>query len=133
MGINGVFAQKQHMDSNRTSKEKKATGCHWVSQDKHEAYGNVQCHKACLIAKCHFEKRKNYDEVFVPIVKQGSTRILLSIAVFGIIHEELSDIFRELFSIVRKKRFIYSNQQVLKSQGKQKQQKSIYKLKQAIK
>jgi hypothetical protein len=60
---------------------KKAIGCKWVYKLKTSSDGTVQRYKARLVAQGFSQKYgDDYDQVFAPVVKQSTTRILLSLA-----------------------------------------------------
>lgn len=60
---------------------KQAIGCKWVYKLKLDDKGNVCRYKARLVAKGYSQKYgENYDEVFAPVARSTTFRILLSIA-----------------------------------------------------
>ena len=62
-------------------KDKKAIGSKWVFKVKYDQDGTVQRYKACLVAQ-GFDQRyeSDYDEVFAPVARARTIRILLSVA-----------------------------------------------------
>ena len=62
-------------------KDKKAIGSKWVFKVKYDQDGTVQRYKACLVAQ-GFDQRygSDYDEVFAPVARASTFRILLSVA-----------------------------------------------------
>ena len=61
---------------------RKAVGCKWVFKLKHDVDGRVKRFKACLVAKGYAQKYGiDYDEIFLPVVRFSSIRLLLAFAV----------------------------------------------------
>lgn len=62
-------------------KDRKAIGCKWVFKVKTNEKGEIDRFKARLVAQGFSQKfGVDYDEVFAPVVKQSTFRILLSLA-----------------------------------------------------
>lgn len=62
-------------------KGRKAVGCKWLFKVKTNQKGEIDRYKARLVAQGFSQKfGVDYDEVFAPVVKQSTFRILLSIA-----------------------------------------------------
>jgi hypothetical protein len=60
---------------------KRAIGCKWVFTIKHTPDGKVERYKARLVAKGYSQTYGvDYDEMFAPVAKMNSVRILISIA-----------------------------------------------------
>ncbi|WJZ84626.1 hypothetical protein VitviT2T_004223 [Vitis vinifera] len=60
---------------------KKPVGCHWIYIVKYKADGNIEQFKARLVAKGYTQTYGNdYTDIFVPITKINTVRVLLSLA-----------------------------------------------------
>lgn len=65
----------------RLPKDRKAIGCKWVYKTKTDASGKVTRYKARLVAQGFSQKfGTDYDQVFAPVARQTTFRVLLSIA-----------------------------------------------------
>ena len=61
--------------------DKKAIGCKWLFKTKRDEHGRVVRHKARIVAQGFTQKfGTDYDEVFAPVAKQVTFRVLLTIA-----------------------------------------------------
>lgn len=61
---------------------RKAIGCKWVFKVKENPDGTVHKHKAKLVEKgFHQIPRFDFNEIFSPVVKPTTIRIILSIAI----------------------------------------------------
>jgi Reverse transcriptase (RNA-dependent DNA polymerase) len=62
-------------------KDKKAMGVKWVYKIKRGADGSINRYKAHLVAKGYKQKHDiNYDEVFAPVARLDTVRMLISLA-----------------------------------------------------
>ncbi|GJW41660.1 putative RNA-directed DNA polymerase [Tanacetum coccineum] len=60
---------------------KKTVGCRWIYIVKLDSKGNIDRYKARLVAKGYTQKyRIDYGDMFAPVVKMNTIRILISIA-----------------------------------------------------
>lgn len=60
---------------------KKTIRFKWVYKIKCNAYGSIERHKVCLVAKgCALTKGINYMDTFTPVAKMIILRLLLAIA-----------------------------------------------------
>jgi hypothetical protein len=63
-------------------RDKKTVGCKWVFSVKYKADGSIERYKARLVAKGFTQTYgMDYQEMFAPVTKINSIRVLLSLAV----------------------------------------------------
>lgn len=59
----------------------KLIGLKWVFKLKKDPEGNVVKHKACLVAKGYVQRKGiGYDEVFIPVARLDTVRLLLALS-----------------------------------------------------
>jgi hypothetical protein len=69
-------------DVNDLPKNQKAIGLKWVFKVKKDPNGNVVKHKARLVAKGYAQRQGvDFDEVFAPVARIETVRVLLALAV----------------------------------------------------
>lgn len=85
--IDAMKEEMQAMQSNNTWElcelpdGRNAIGCKWIFKAKTDANGNVNRYKARLVAQGFSQKfGTDYDQVFAPVARQTTFRILLSVA-----------------------------------------------------
>jgi hypothetical protein len=75
----------------------RAIGLKWVYKVKKDADGNVLRHKARLVAKGYVQRHGvDYDEVFAPVARLESVRLLLALAAgsgWGVHHMDVKSAF----------------------------------------
>ena len=58
----------------------KRIGVKRVYKTKYNEHGEIDKHKACLVAKCYSEKHEiDYTEVFTPITRMDTVRIIIAL------------------------------------------------------
>jgi hypothetical protein len=103
---NWVAAMKEELSSIRDNKTwslvelprgHRAIGLKWVYKVKRDENGNIVKYKARLVAKGYVQQPGiNFDEVFAPVARLESVRLLLAIAVhhgWGIHHMDVKSAF----------------------------------------
>ena len=62
-------------------REKGPVGCKWVFTIKYKANGSLERYKARLVVKSYTQTYGvDYQEIFTPIAKMNTVRVLLSLA-----------------------------------------------------
>jgi hypothetical protein len=60
-----------------------SNGNKWVLKIKRKANGSIECYKARLVAKSYTqEKEIDYEDIFSPIVRITSVRLILAIVTY---------------------------------------------------
>lgn len=85
-----ITAMKDELISHRENKTwdvvklppgKKIIGCRWIYKRKLDEHGRLSSYKARLVAQGHKQRfGLDYDEIFAPVAKQVTFRMLLTIA-----------------------------------------------------
>lgn len=76
-----ISSMKKNQTRNLLPKDRKAIGCKWVFKIKTDEGGNVARFKARLVAQGYSQKfGTDYDQVFAPVARQTTFRILLIMA-----------------------------------------------------
>ena len=87
---NGMKSEMQAIEANKTwevsplPKGQKAIGLKWVFKVKKDPEGNIVKHKARLVAKGYAQVQGvDFDEVFAPVARIETVRVLLALAAQG--------------------------------------------------
>jgi len=114
----------------------KTVGCKWVYKTKYDSQGNIERHKARLVAK-HFTQREgiDYNETFSPVSFKDSFRIIMALVAHYDIELHQMDVktaflngdLEENVYMAQPKGFVMEGQEQMGCRLK----KSIYGLKQA--
>jgi hypothetical protein len=76
-----AFHKNKTWDLVKLTNEKKVVGCKWVFTIKQKVDGSVKRHKDRLVVKGFTQTYGiDYEEMFAPVAKMNSIRVLLSIA-----------------------------------------------------
>jgi hypothetical protein len=74
-----------------------AIGLKWVFKVKKDERGNVTKHKARLVAKGYVQRHGiDYEEVFAPVARMESVRVLLAVAAhrsWSVHHMDVKSVF----------------------------------------
>ena len=85
--------QNKTWDLMMLPKNKRAIGCKWVYKLKRDENGQVCSYKARLVAQGFSQKYgEDYDEVFAPVARSATFRILMSVAGVNKYHVKQFDI-----------------------------------------
>jgi transposase InsO family protein len=85
--------QNNTWDVVKLPKNKRAIGCKWVYKLKRDENGQVCSYKARLVAQGFSQKYgEDYDEVFAPVARSATFRILMSVAGVNNYHVKQFDI-----------------------------------------
>lgn len=138
--LEAMMDEMESLKDNRTFElcelpdERKAIGCKWVYKIKRNCDGEIKRYKARLVGQGFSQQHGvDYDEVFAPVVRQTTFRVILSIAAknnFSVYHLDVKTAF--LYGELAES--IYMKQPTGFSDGSAKVwllKKSIYGLKQA--
>ena len=69
----------------------RAIGLKWVFKVKKDSQGAVVKHKARLVAKGYVQKQGvDYEEVFAPVTRMETVRVLISLAAHGVMEDGMS-------------------------------------------
>ena len=100
-------------------KGRKALRNKWVYKLKKDGRGDLVKYKARLVVKGFGQKKGiDFDEIFSPVVKLSSIRIILGLATNQDLEIEQLDVKLHFSMVIWKKRSTCSNQKVLKTRGK---------------
>ncbi|KAK9083162.1 hypothetical protein Scep_029633 [Stephania cephalantha] len=84
--FNAMIDELKSMDDNKVwelvelPEGAKQVGCKWVFKTKRDSHGNIERHKARLVAKCYNQKDGiDYKETFSPVSKKDSLRIIMAL------------------------------------------------------
>ena len=103
---NWIAAMEEEMNSIRDNKTwslvelprgHRAIGLKWVYKVKRDENGNIAKYKACLVAKGYVQHLGiDFEEVFAPVARLESVRLLLTIAAhydWGVHHMDVKSAF----------------------------------------
>ena len=99
---------------------KRAIGCKWVYKKK-EAILEKQGEqfKARLVAKCYSQRKGvDYDEIFSPVVRHTSIKVVLAMVAHLDMELEQMDVKTVFFMMIWRSRFTWNSQKGLVSLDK---------------
>lgn len=92
-----AIVQNNTWEFSELPKDHKAIGLKWVFKVKRDPAGNIVKHKARLVVKGYAQVHGvDYDEVFAPVARMETVRLLLALAAQGeweVLHMDVKSAF----------------------------------------
>ncbi|KAE9332538.1 Retrovirus-related Pol polyprotein from transposon TNT 1-94 [Phytophthora rubi] len=115
---------------------KRALSCRWLFKKKYNSDGSIERYKARLVViGCQQVKYRDFDEIFAPVIRLESLRVLLAIACIEDLEVHQMDIETAFLNGTLNEEVYMTQPQGMMTAGKQewvcKLHKSLYGLKQA--